>query len=217
MAAYRYAARRQKADGLDHGFTAFDLDHLRAGRHQLRRIPERIRGTSLECAERHVGDDPRAFGTARNTGRVINNVGERDRQGRVMALQHHAERIADQQRIHARGVEHRGKTRVVAGQHRDLLAVLRHLVQGGLVNPHVGSFQLRKSQIRNGQWVMRDGKAYSILTHHLSLIANHSPRLKNSRAPRIAAMRSSNKSKSAGASTKLRCSEFTINTGAASY
>ena len=53
-----------------------------------------------------------------------------------------------------------------------------------------------------------------VQAHDCSL---HSPRLKNSRLPRIAAIRCNNKSKSAGVSTKFRCSEFTISTGAPSY
>src|SRR3954454_19668754 len=43
------------------------------------------------------------------------------------------------------------------------------------------------------------------------------PRLKNSRGPRIPLMRSNNKAKSDGRSTKFKFLLFTINTGAALY
>ena len=55
----------------------------------------------LERAERHVCDDERLLRTARHAGGVVHHVVQRHRQRGVMPLQHHAERIADQQHVHA--------------------------------------------------------------------------------------------------------------------
>ena len=97
-------------------------DHYRTGRHELRRIAEGQFRAFLIGAEGHVGDDERALATACDAAGVIDHVGLRYWQRGVVALQHHAERIADQQRIDAAGFGHAGEGGVIAGQHDNLLA-----------------------------------------------------------------------------------------------
>jgi hypothetical protein len=65
---------------------------------------------------------------------VIDDVVERDRHRRIVALDHHAERIADEHDIDAGLVDQRGVARVVGGQARDLLAVRLHLAERGDVD-----------------------------------------------------------------------------------
>jgi hypothetical protein len=60
---------------------------------------------------------------------VIDHVAQRDRKRRLVALDHVAERIADEDRVHARGIEHARKARVVARELGDPVAFLHHLVQ----------------------------------------------------------------------------------------
>jgi hypothetical protein len=54
--------------------------------------------------------------------RVVGDVGDGDRQRRVVALHHVAQRIADQQGVDAGAVEQAREAGVVAGEHDDLLA-----------------------------------------------------------------------------------------------
>ena len=68
--AHRNAALRQEGDGVDHHRAAFQLDHVRARRHQPRGRGERALGRGLVAAEGQVGDDEGAFGAARATQRV---------------------------------------------------------------------------------------------------------------------------------------------------
>ena len=122
MTADRNAPGDQKLDGRREPGAAFELHHLRPGSHQPRRVAIGLLASRLVAAERHVGDDERGARTGRDTARVINHVVERDRQRRAVAADHHAKRIADEKRVHARAIEHGGEARVVAGKHRDLLA-----------------------------------------------------------------------------------------------
>ena len=55
-----------------------------------------------------------------------------------MALQHIAQRIADQQGFNARRFQQRGKARVVAGEHGDLVTISAHLVNIGECDSHWG-------------------------------------------------------------------------------
>ena len=182
VTANRNAARGQKVYGLGHALATLELDHLRAGRHQLGGIGKRLRRTGLIGSPRHIADNKSALRSACNTGGVIDGVALRHRQCGVMPLHHHAKRIANQYGVDTSRINHRGETRIVGRQHRDTFAVLLHFLQ----------------------CCQRDSHLYS-------------PILKNSRVPRIAIIRSISRSKSAGVSTKLRCSELTINTGASSY
>jgi hypothetical protein len=64
-------------------------------------VAKRVRGRFLEAAERHVGDHQRARAAARDAAHVVLGLLDRHRQGRVVALDHHAERVADQQHVDA--------------------------------------------------------------------------------------------------------------------
>jgi hypothetical protein len=63
---------------------------------------------------------------------VVGDVGDGDRQRRVVALDHVAQRIADQQHVDAGAVEQAREAGVVAGEHDDLLAGLIKLGEVGL-------------------------------------------------------------------------------------
>ena len=129
VATNRNTARGQKVYGLGHTFTAFEFDHLRAGRHQLGGIGKRLRRAGLIGSPRHVADNKSALRSARNTGGVIDGVALRHRQGGVVTLHHHAERITDQDGIDTGRINHRSETRIVGRQHRDTFAVLLHFLQ----------------------------------------------------------------------------------------
>ena len=78
------------------------------------------RGIGLE---RQVGDQQRPRQAARDAGGVVDDVVDGHRQRAVVALHHHAERIADQHQVDAVGVERAGEAGVVGGQHHQLAAV----------------------------------------------------------------------------------------------
>ena len=130
MPADRDAAPGEEAHGLGELRAALELHHLRARCHQRGRAAERLLRRFLVAAEGQVGDEKGALAAARDAARVVGHVVEGDRQRGVVPLQHHAERVPDQQAVQAGGVEHRGEARVVAGEHGDLLAILAQLLQG---------------------------------------------------------------------------------------
>ncbi|EXI72903.1 MAG: hypothetical protein AW07_03039 [Candidatus Accumulibacter sp. SK-11] len=70
---------------------------------------------------------------------MVGDVVERDRQGRVMTLQDHAERVADEQGIDARGFAELREAGVVAGEDSDLLAA----------GAHPGKVDMRQAARRN--------------------------------------------------------------------
>jgi hypothetical protein len=63
---------------------------------------------------------------AHDTGRVVGDVGQRHRQRRLTALQHHTERVADQQHIYVGSVAELREARVVTREHGDFFAVGTH-------------------------------------------------------------------------------------------
>jgi hypothetical protein len=126
--AHRHRPIDQKTHRFAQPFAAFQLHHLRAGPHQLHGALERG-GRRAVAAERHVGDDQRRGLCARHAGGVIRDVLERDGQRGGVSLQHVAERIADEQHVHACTVQQRREACVVARQHGDLLASLAHGLQ----------------------------------------------------------------------------------------
>ena len=108
---------------------ALELDHVRALLHQEGGVAHCGLHGFLVAAERHVGDDPcrpvaadHAAGVVRH---LLDGYGERAR----ATLQDIAERIADQERVDARGIQDAGKCGVVAGQHGDLFAGGVHFAQ----------------------------------------------------------------------------------------
>ncbi len=73
--------------------------------------------------ERHVGDDQRALRAADDGLRVVDHLGHRHADGRLVAEHDLAERIADEEHRDAGLVEELGGRVVVGGQHRDARAV----------------------------------------------------------------------------------------------
>ena len=59
----------------------------------------------VETAVRHIGDEQRALRAATNRARVVQHFFQRDRQSAVVAEHDHAERIADEQNVHAGFIE----------------------------------------------------------------------------------------------------------------
>ena len=127
----RHAAIDQKAHGLGHHLAAFELDHLRAGGQQARRVAQCLLGRFLEAAEGQVGNQEGAMHAARGAFGVIDHVLHGHRQRRGMALDHVAERVADQDDIHAAAFLDGGEARVVGREHDDLLAFGAHAAEFG--------------------------------------------------------------------------------------
>ena len=96
---HRDAALDEEADGLGHRLAALELDRGAAGLgHDPGGVAERLLGRFLIAAERHVDDDQRAPVDPRTTAAPCAIImSTRHRQGAVEAVDHHAERIADQQ------------------------------------------------------------------------------------------------------------------------
>ena len=130
MRTHGNAALDQKAHRLGEPRAAFDLHHLRAGLHDghgaLISLLLRAIG-----AERQVGQYECLVDTARDAFGVITDVAQRDGQRRALALDHVAERVANQNGVDPHAVEQRRETCVIRGEHGDLLAPLAHLGKPG--------------------------------------------------------------------------------------
>ncbi len=86
--------------------------------HEPSRVLHGLLRTHLVAHERHIGDDQRPPGAARHQSRVVDHfVHGHAKRGRL-ALDHHAERIADEQGIDPRTIEQAGHRPVIRGQHR---------------------------------------------------------------------------------------------------
>src|SRR5437867_6165073 len=118
VTANRNAALREEAHRLREFRTALELHHLGAGRHQFGRAAECLLRRFLIASEGHVGDEETALAAARDAARMVGHVGERHRKRGLVSLQHHAERVSDEEAVETRGVEHRGEARVIAGEDR---------------------------------------------------------------------------------------------------
>jgi hypothetical protein len=106
--ADRNLALDQVADDVDLEAGTFDLDHLGTGLQQLQRgIQRAFRGGI--GAERQVGHQQRTLQHAGHGAGVVDHVGHGHRQGRIMTLHDHAQRIADQDQVDAVGIEVRAK------------------------------------------------------------------------------------------------------------
>ncbi|KAG1450140.1 hypothetical protein G6F57_016478 [Rhizopus arrhizus] len=130
MRADRDLALDQIADDVDLEAGTFDLDHLGTGLQQLQRGIQRAFGRSVG-AKRQVGHQQRTLQYAGHGAGVVDHVGHGHRQGRIMALHDHPQRIADQDQVNAVCVKSAGKAGVVGGQHDQLLAIALGLGQGG--------------------------------------------------------------------------------------
>ena len=136
MAADGNAALGEKLHRLNHRCSAFQLDHLRASRHQFCSVRERFLRTDLKRAEWHIAHDESLLRSACYTASVIDHIVQRHWQRTIMPLQHHAERIAHQQHIHALRFEQRGKACVVASQHGDFFFLAAHGLQFSQCGSH---------------------------------------------------------------------------------
>ncbi|VTQ32412.1 Uncharacterised protein [Pseudomonas aeruginosa] len=130
MRADRHAHLCQAGDRLRQPGPTLQLDHVCAGLHQADRVGKGL-GHGMAGFEGQVGDDQGTFVTAFHAGRVIGHFLVADRQGAVVTLQYHSERISDQKHVHAGLAGGVGEGGVVAGQHGDLLAALLQPLQGG--------------------------------------------------------------------------------------
>ena len=119
MAHDRHPAPGQKAHGLGHLRTTFELDRGASGiGHDARGVAERLLRGFLIGAERQVDDDhcPRR---AAHDGRAMRDHHlDRDRKRAVETVDHHAQRIADQQEVYVR-VEQPGDGCGIGGQPDD--------------------------------------------------------------------------------------------------
>ncbi len=129
MRADRDVVPREMLDDLDLSFPAFELDHHRAAfLHQAHGVVERLRGSRV-AHERHVDHQERAPEPAGDRARVVDDVGDRDGHRRVVTLDDHAERIADEHHVGAGQVDELREARVVGGETGDRFARRLHLAQ----------------------------------------------------------------------------------------
>ena len=124
MAHHRNTALRQKSDSFRHAAAAFDLDRSAAGLlHHPRRRHESLLLGGFVTAERHIDHDQRALRAAHHGKPLQDHHVERNRDGRLEPMHHHAERIADQNEI-AMAVEQARGVRVVGRETDDRLTSL---------------------------------------------------------------------------------------------
>jgi hypothetical protein len=117
---------REELDDLGLARSSLELDHLRAAfLHEPHGVLQRLLARRVRH-ERHVGHLERPEQSFGDRLGVIDDVIERDRHGRVVPLDHHAERVADQHDVDAGLVGQRGIARVIARDARDLLAARLH-------------------------------------------------------------------------------------------
>ena len=121
VAAHGNFALDQVADRGQLVAGAFQLDHARTGPDEAHRGRMRLLRRAIGT-EWEIGDLQRALRTAGDRRRVVDDVVHPHRQGRIMALHHHAQRIADQDQVGAVVIQHAGEAGVVAGQHHQLAA-----------------------------------------------------------------------------------------------
>ena len=105
---------------------AFELDRRRSAfLNQPSRVPDRV----LDDPIWNVRNGMSAMTSARraprdNGARVMHHLVERHRNRALVPEHHHAERIADEQRIDAGSIEQTRHRGVIRGEHGDLLAAL---------------------------------------------------------------------------------------------
>ncbi|MNT11234.1 hypothetical protein D3C72_1461030 [compost metagenome] len=121
MGADGDAALGEETHGFGQPGAAFDFDHVRASLHQDDSVRIGCFRRAVR-AERQVGHDHGRLAAARDGRRVVGQFGHGDGQGGIVAIADHAERIADQQDLHAAAVHQGREAGVIAGQHGDLFA-----------------------------------------------------------------------------------------------
>jgi len=116
-------------DNLDLTCTAFELDHHRATfLHQAHRVVECLTRVGI-AHERHVGNEEGVPQAASDGPRVIDNIVDSYRYRRIVTLNHHAERVANEHEVRAGGIDQRCVTRIVSRQASDRLTILFHFSQ----------------------------------------------------------------------------------------
>ena len=127
--AHRDVVAREELDDLELPEPAFELHHLGAAfLHEAHGIRQRDVGGRI-ARERQVGHEERPMQSARHRFAVIDDVVHGDGHRGVVALQHHAQRIAHQHEVGVGVVAQHREARVVTGDARDLLALALHLVE----------------------------------------------------------------------------------------
>lgn len=100
MRTDRNAVAAELAHRLGQRAAAFQLDDLRAAfLHQSGGVAHRLVDRGV-AGERHVGHQQRSLATPRRRLGVIDHLFHRDRHGGALALDDHAQRIADQDDLH---------------------------------------------------------------------------------------------------------------------
>ncbi len=129
MRAGRDAEVRECLDDFELRLPALELDHLRLGQlDQFAGVVERLL-RRIERAERHVEHQQRVVEPGGDRAAVVGDVVERDRNRRFVALDHHAERIADQHDLDAALLEQARETVIVGRQAGEFFAVLLQLLE----------------------------------------------------------------------------------------
>jgi hypothetical protein len=99
---------------------SFELDRIHAGfLKEASGIANRFGGGNLVGHERHVTDQMRAARASGHGLAVVNHVFHGHRKGVLVTQHHHAQRIADQDGIHAGAIERQRGRVVVGGDHGD--------------------------------------------------------------------------------------------------
>ena len=122
----RNAEIGEAPDSLQNWRAAFQLDGVGAAfSHQP---PGGGDGVVQACIahERHVRDDQGVGCAPHHSAGVIDNVVDRHGQGRVVALNHHAQAVANHKDGQAGPVRDQGRGIVIGGQHGDFLASALH-------------------------------------------------------------------------------------------
>ena len=106
---------------------AFELDRVRpCFLHEADAVPNGILVGHLERAERHVGDDERALGSARSRAREHEHLVHRGRNRRLVAEDGHRGRVADEDDVDPGGVGDAPARVVVRRHHHDRLSAALH-------------------------------------------------------------------------------------------
>jgi len=113
-----------------HGAT-FKFDHVGSSiLHQPAGCAQSlIRGAVAH--ERHVGDEQCVTPAPGNATGMVNHVVHTHWKRTLLPLNHHAEGVADKNRVHSGRFEHTGETGVVTGEHGNFLTLFFHLHQCG--------------------------------------------------------------------------------------
>ena len=121
----RDSGRDDRADR-GHDFApALELDGVHpAVLQEPARVPDRVLDRRLVGHEGHVADEVRGPRAAGHGAGVMEHVLHRHGKRRVVPEHDHAERVPDEDGVHARAIESASRREVVRGEHRDRLAAV---------------------------------------------------------------------------------------------